>query len=114
MVSHPSYRVPDTSRIYAKAYWSCSGLWWPNAFLRHFMLVFLLFSQLPVFLLCLLRTIFTQSFSLLSVPVLQELQVDGDLLLNITDQDLSTDLGMTAGLTRMRLVQSSVRFMSSL
>ncbi len=35
----------------------------------------------------------------------QELQVDGDLLLNITDQDLSTDLGMTAGLTRKRQVQ---------
>uniref|UniRef100_A0A665USL8 NAD(+) hydrolase SARM1 n=1 Tax=Echeneis naucrates TaxID=173247 RepID=A0A665USL8_ECHNA len=28
----------------------------------------------------------------------QELQVDGDLLLNITDQDLSSDLGMTAHL----------------
>lgn len=34
----------------------------------------------------------------------QELQVDGDLLLNITDQDLSTDLGMTASLTRKRQV----------
>ncbi|KAI3354317.1 hypothetical protein L3Q82_018849 [Scortum barcoo] len=34
----------------------------------------------------------------------QELQVDGDLLLNITDQDLSVDLGMTAGLTRKRQV----------
>uniref|UniRef100_A0A3B4B8W9 NAD(+) hydrolase SARM1 n=1 Tax=Periophthalmus magnuspinnatus TaxID=409849 RepID=A0A3B4B8W9_9GOBI len=30
----------------------------------------------------------------------QELQVDGDLLLTITDKDLSHDLGMTAGLTR--------------
>lgn len=32
----------------------------------------------------------------------QELQVDGDLLLNITDHDLSADLGMTAALTRKR------------
>lgn len=30
--------------------------------------------------------------------------MDGDLLLNITDQDLSADLGMTAGLTRKRSV----------
>uniref|UniRef100_A0A3Q3GZ25 NAD(+) hydrolase SARM1 n=1 Tax=Labrus bergylta TaxID=56723 RepID=A0A3Q3GZ25_9LABR len=35
----------------------------------------------------------------------QELQVDGDLLLNVTDQDLSADLGMTAGLTRKRQVR---------
>uniref|UniRef100_A0A4W5NTU2 NAD(+) hydrolase SARM1 n=1 Tax=Hucho hucho TaxID=62062 RepID=A0A4W5NTU2_9TELE len=35
----------------------------------------------------------------------QELQVDGDLLLNITDQDLSTDLSMTAGLTRKRFLR---------
>ncbi|CAB1347861.1 unnamed protein product [Coregonus sp. 'balchen'] len=35
----------------------------------------------------------------------EELQVDGDLLLNITDQDLSTDLGMTAGLTRKRFLR---------
>ncbi|XP_004075485.1 sterile alpha and TIR motif-containing protein 1 [Oryzias latipes] len=35
----------------------------------------------------------------------QELQVDGDLLLNITDQDLSSDLGMTAGLTRKRFLR---------
>uniref|UniRef100_A0A8C7G6R2 NAD(+) hydrolase SARM1 n=1 Tax=Oncorhynchus kisutch TaxID=8019 RepID=A0A8C7G6R2_ONCKI len=35
----------------------------------------------------------------------QELQVDGDLLLNITDQELSTDLGMTAGLTRKRFLR---------
>ncbi|TWW77303.1 NAD(+) hydrolase SARM1 [Takifugu flavidus] len=35
----------------------------------------------------------------------QELQVDGDLLLNITDQDLSADLGMTAGLTRKRFLR---------
>ncbi|TRY95371.1 hypothetical protein DNTS_035708 [Danionella cerebrum] len=34
----------------------------------------------------------------------QELQVDGDLLLNITEQDLIQDLGMTSGLTRKRLV----------
>lgn len=34
----------------------------------------------------------------------QELQVDGDLLLNITDQDLINDLGMTVGLTRKRYV----------
>lgn len=33
---------------------------------------------------------------------MKELQVDGDLLLNITDQDLSNDLGMTAALTRKR------------
>ncbi|XP_046892118.1 NAD(+) hydrolase SARM1 isoform X1 [Hypomesus transpacificus] len=35
----------------------------------------------------------------------QELQVDGDLLLNITDQDLSADLGMTTGLTRKRFLR---------
>ncbi|XP_029964847.1 NAD(+) hydrolase SARM1 [Salarias fasciatus] len=35
----------------------------------------------------------------------QELQVDGDILLNITDQDLSTDLGMSAGLTRKRFLR---------
>uniref|UniRef100_A0A8C7Y7M1 NAD(+) hydrolase SARM1 n=1 Tax=Oryzias sinensis TaxID=183150 RepID=A0A8C7Y7M1_9TELE len=34
----------------------------------------------------------------------QELQVDGDLLLNMTDQHLSSDLGMTAGLTRERFL----------
>uniref|UniRef100_W5MDW2 NAD(+) hydrolase SARM1 n=1 Tax=Lepisosteus oculatus TaxID=7918 RepID=W5MDW2_LEPOC len=32
----------------------------------------------------------------------QEMQVDGDLLLNITEQDLLADLGMTAGLVRKR------------
>ncbi|MEQ2195001.1 Sterile alpha and TIR motif-containing protein 1, partial [Xenoophorus captivus] len=31
-------------------------------------------------------------------------QVDGDLLLNVTDQDLSSDLSMAAGLTRKRQV----------
>ncbi|KAM7413262.1 hypothetical protein PAMA_020578 [Pampus argenteus] len=35
----------------------------------------------------------------------QELQVDGDLLLNITDKDLSTDLNMNAGLTRKRFLR---------
>ncbi|XP_029301752.1 NAD(+) hydrolase SARM1 [Cottoperca gobio] len=35
----------------------------------------------------------------------QELQVDGDLLLNITDQELSTDLGMTAAITRKRFLR---------
>lgn len=35
----------------------------------------------------------------------QELQVDGDLLLNITDQELSNDLGMTASLTRKRFLR---------
>ncbi|XP_041851222.1 NAD(+) hydrolase SARM1 [Melanotaenia boesemani] len=35
----------------------------------------------------------------------QELQVDGDLLLNITDQDLSSDLNMAAGLTRKRFLR---------
>lgn len=35
----------------------------------------------------------------------QELQVDGDLLLNITDEDLKTDLGMHAGLTRKRFLR---------
>ncbi|KAK5868575.1 hypothetical protein PBY51_009575 [Eleginops maclovinus] len=35
----------------------------------------------------------------------QELQVDGDLLLNITDQELCNDLGMTAGLTRKRFLR---------
>ena len=41
MVSHPSNRDPDTCRIYAKVDWSFSGsLCWPNALLRHAMLVF--------------------------------------------------------------------------
>ena len=40
MVSLPSNSVPDTCRIYAKVHWSCSGLWWPNTLLRHFMLIF--------------------------------------------------------------------------
>ena len=31
-----------------KVLWSRSGLWWPNALLKHFMLVFPLFWQLPV------------------------------------------------------------------
>lgn len=35
----------------------------------------------------------------------QELQVDGDLLLNITEQDLIHDLGMNSGLTRKRFVR---------
>ncbi|XP_030600581.1 NAD(+) hydrolase SARM1 [Archocentrus centrarchus] len=35
----------------------------------------------------------------------QELQVDGDLLLNITDEDLSSDLGMTTSLTRKRFLR---------
>lgn len=35
---------------------------------------------------------------------MQELQVDGDLLLTITDQDLCNDLGMTAAITRKRQV----------
>ncbi|KAJ8280961.1 hypothetical protein GJAV_G00061520 [Gymnothorax javanicus] len=35
----------------------------------------------------------------------QEMQVDGDLLLNITDQDLRTDLGMTSGLIRKRFLR---------
>ncbi|XP_068174420.1 NAD(+) hydrolase SARM1 isoform X2 [Antennarius striatus] len=35
----------------------------------------------------------------------QELQVDGDLLLNITDLELSTDLGMTASITRKRFLR---------
>ncbi|XP_077578358.1 NAD(+) hydrolase SARM1 [Stigmatopora nigra] len=35
----------------------------------------------------------------------QELQVDGDLLLNITEEDLSQDLGMTAGLCRKRFLR---------
>lgn len=30
--------------------------------------------------------------------------MDGDLLLHITDEDLKTDLGMNAGLTRKRQV----------
>lgn len=37
--------------------------------------------------------------------------MDGDLLLNITDQDLSTDLGMTAGLTRKRQVVKTFQHM---
>ncbi|XP_062408997.1 NAD(+) hydrolase SARM1 isoform X2 [Sardina pilchardus] len=35
----------------------------------------------------------------------QELQVDGDLLLNITNEDLLNDLGMTSGLTRKRFLR---------
>ncbi|KAM9801434.1 NAD(+) hydrolase SARM1 [Neosynchiropus ocellatus] len=35
----------------------------------------------------------------------QELQVDGDLLLNISEQDLSSDVGMTAGLSRKRFLR---------
>ena len=42
----------------------------------------------------------------------QELQVDGDLLLNITDEDLSTDLGMTASLTRKRQVTQTLQHTS--
>lgn len=33
--------------------------------------------------------------------------MDGDLLLNVTDQDLSADLGMTAALTRKRQVEQT-------
>ena len=40
-------------------------------------------------------------FIIVMVPF-QELQVDGDLLLNITDEDLRNDLGMSSGLTRKR------------
>ncbi|KAI2656307.1 NAD(+) hydrolase SARM1 [Labeo rohita] len=40
--------------------------------------------------------------------VFQELQVDGDLLLNITEQDLIQDLGMASGLTRKRLYTYSL------
>ncbi|XP_063350181.1 NAD(+) hydrolase SARM1 [Pelmatolapia mariae] len=35
----------------------------------------------------------------------QQLQVDGDLLLNITDEDLSSDLSMTINLTRKRFLR---------
>ncbi|XP_066515055.1 NAD(+) hydrolase SARM1 [Hoplias malabaricus] len=35
----------------------------------------------------------------------QELQVDGDLLLNITEEDLVNDLGMTSGLIRKRFLR---------
>ncbi|KAG5269169.1 hypothetical protein AALO_G00199040 [Alosa alosa] len=35
----------------------------------------------------------------------QELQVDGDLLLNITAEDLHNDLGMSSGLTRKRFLR---------
>jgi hypothetical protein len=48
-VSLLSNRIADPCRIYAKMHWSCSGLFWPNAILRHFMLVFPLFWQLPVY-----------------------------------------------------------------
>ena len=64
MVSHPSNRVPDTCRIYSKEHWSCSGgsggSWEPNTLLIHFMLMFPLFWQLPVF--C---SIFIQQVSLI-------------------------------------------------
>ena len=48
MVSHPSSRVPDTCRIYAKVHWSCSGSWGSNTLLRHFMLVIPLVWQFHV------------------------------------------------------------------
>lgn len=35
-------------------------------------------------------------------PFLQEQQVDGDLLLRLTDEELQTDLGMKSGITRKR------------
>ncbi|KAI5625558.1 sterile alpha and TIR motif-containing protein 1, partial [Silurus asotus] len=35
----------------------------------------------------------------------QELQVDGDLLLNITEENLVNDLGMTSGITRKRFMR---------
>ncbi|KAM9468556.1 NAD(+) hydrolase SARM1 isoform 1-T1 [Clarias gariepinus] len=35
----------------------------------------------------------------------QELQVDGDLLLNITEENLNNDLGMTSGITRKRFMR---------
>ncbi|XP_046719365.1 NAD(+) hydrolase SARM1 isoform X2 [Silurus meridionalis] len=35
----------------------------------------------------------------------QELQVDGDLLLNITEENLINDLGMTSGITRKRFMR---------
>lgn len=41
----------------------------------------------------------------------QELQVDGDLLLNITEQDLIHDLGMKSGLTRKRLVLITLEYL---
>ena len=41
-VSHPSNRVPDTCRIYAKTHCSPSGSWWPNGLLRHNVVSFIL------------------------------------------------------------------------
>jgi hypothetical protein len=52
IVLQPSDRVPDTCRIYAKVHGSCSVSWWPNTQLRHFVLVFPLFWQMPTCYTC--------------------------------------------------------------
>lgn len=51
MLSHPSNRVQDACRIYAKSHLSCCGSsWWPNALFKT-LLVFPLFWQLTVYML---------------------------------------------------------------
>ena len=67
MVLHPSNRVPDNCSIYAMVHWSCSGLWWPNALLRHFMLVFPLFCQIPCMLHCMYFNVVLYSYDALSI-----------------------------------------------
>ena len=44
---HPSIRVPDTCRIYAKVHWSCSGSRRP---IKTLCVSFFFFWQLPVYL----------------------------------------------------------------
>jgi hypothetical protein len=51
MVLHPSNRVLDT------AHWSCSGSWRPSTLLRHFMLIFPLFWQLPVWCIVIMSAV---------------------------------------------------------
>jgi hypothetical protein len=62
IVLHPSNRVPDTCRIYAKANWCCSGgSRWPNTLLIQFMLTFPLIWQLPVCGWCTRNALFSVS-----------------------------------------------------
>lgn len=63
-------------------------------------------QQLYVVMLCwmIYSTLESWSYMAFLYSHWKELHVDGDLLLNITEQDLCSDLGMTAGLTRKRFV----------
>ena len=79
MVSYLSNRVPDTCRIYAKVHWNWSDSWCPPP-LRHFMLVFPLFWQLPV-AQYLYYTFFSLFCSFLPrVPIMIYLTVYGSIL----------------------------------